>query len=114
MAKLYQISSKVTILAIGCKTERFLRIVAPSLVIKTSPLPFWIILSIPLGPKLVLKTSARPGKKSKKNPKKMKFLREIFKERIFPKKIKRGFGALTLGCVHILDSDVPLLLVFIL
>lgn len=46
-----------TIFATGCTTSIFLRIVAPSFVIRTSPLASWIILSIPFGPKLVRMTS---------------------------------------------------------
>ena len=47
-----------TILAAGWMTDICLRIVAPSLVIVTSPLPVWIILSIPRGPRLVRTASA--------------------------------------------------------
>jgi hypothetical protein len=47
-----------TIFAVGWMTEICLRIVAPSLVISTRPFPSWIILSMPLGPRLVLTTSA--------------------------------------------------------
>ena len=48
----------LTILAAGWRSFICFRIVAPSLVIVTSPLLAWIILSMPLGPKLVLIASA--------------------------------------------------------
>lgn len=47
-----------SILAVGWTTSIFWRIVAPSLVIRVYPLPSLIILSIPLGPRLVLIQSA--------------------------------------------------------
>jgi hypothetical protein len=49
-----------TILAVGCSTDKFFNIVAPSLVIKVSPLAERIILSIPFGPKELLRRSANP------------------------------------------------------
>ena len=47
-----------TIFAVGWTTSSFWRIVAPSLVMRISPRPSLIILSIPLGPRLVLMQSA--------------------------------------------------------
>lgn len=44
--------------AAGCMTLMCLRIVAPSLVMTTSPCAVWIILSIPLGPSDVRTASA--------------------------------------------------------
>jgi hypothetical protein len=44
------LESSTSILAVGWKTCRWLMIVAPSLVMITSPSLLWIILSIPLGP----------------------------------------------------------------
>ena len=41
-------------LAVGCITERFFRMVAPSFVMMTSPLAVSSSLSMPLGPRLVL------------------------------------------------------------
>merc|ERR1719158_2468608 len=51
--------SSTNILAAGWTTFIWLRMVAPSLVMVTSPLASWIILSMPLGPKLVLMASER-------------------------------------------------------
>merc|ERR1719322_386822 len=48
-----------SILAAGCMTFIWSRMVAPSLVIVTPPLASWIILSMPLGPRDVLMASAR-------------------------------------------------------
>ncbi|KNC31232.1 hypothetical protein FF38_14338 [Lucilia cuprina] len=45
--------SSTNILAAGCKTFICFKMVAPSLVMDTSPFPDWIILSMPRGPKLV-------------------------------------------------------------
>ncbi len=42
--------SSTSMRAAGCMTAMCLRMVAPSLVMTTSPLDVWIILSIPLGP----------------------------------------------------------------
>jgi len=47
-----------SIFAVGCTTSIFCKIVAPSLVISVSPRPSLIILSMPLGPRLVLMQSA--------------------------------------------------------
>lgn len=47
-----------SILAVGCETSIILRMVAPSLVMTTSPVPFWIILSMPRGPRDVRTASA--------------------------------------------------------
>lgn len=55
---LTEIVKYLTILAVGWTTSIFWRIVAPSLVIKIYPLWSLIILSIPLGPRLVLTQSA--------------------------------------------------------
>lgn len=44
--------------AAGCMTLMCLRMVAPSLVMTTSPWAVWIILSIPLGPSEVRTASA--------------------------------------------------------
>lgn len=52
------LNTKITILAVGWTTSIFCKIVAPSFVIKVSPLLSLIILSIPLGPRLVLIQSA--------------------------------------------------------
>ncbi len=46
------------ILAAGCMTAICFRMVAPSLVTRTSVGPLWIILSMPLGPREVLTASA--------------------------------------------------------
>lgn len=47
-----------TILAVGWTTSIFWRMVAPSLVMRVSPLPSRIILSMPRGPRLVRMQSA--------------------------------------------------------
>mmetsp|Transcript_41360 Transcript_41360/g.113800 ORF Transcript_41360/g.113800 Transcript_41360/m.113800 type:complete len:315 (+) Transcript_41360:1237-2181(+) len=47
-----------SILAVGCETSICFKMVAPSLVIITSPCPLWIILSMPRGPRLVRTASA--------------------------------------------------------
>ena len=52
------INGCITILAVGWTTSIFWRIVAPSLVIRVYPLPSLIILSMPLGPRLVRMQSA--------------------------------------------------------
>merc|ERR1719384_1323624 len=51
--------SSTSILAAGWTTFISLRMVAPSLVMVTSPLASWIILSMPRGPRLVLMASLR-------------------------------------------------------
>lgn len=48
----------LTILAVGWMTDIWLRMVAPSFVMVTSPFPDWIILSIPRGPREVRTASA--------------------------------------------------------
>lgn len=53
----YALEISTNILAVGWTTSIYLRIVAPSFVIKTSPRASYIILSMPLGPKLVRTTS---------------------------------------------------------
>jgi hypothetical protein len=50
-----------TILAVGCTTSNFWRMVAPSLVMRVSPRPSLIILSMPRGPRLVRMQSATAG-----------------------------------------------------
>jgi hypothetical protein len=57
----------ITIFAVGWMTSICLRMVAPSLVMRTSPLESWIILSIPLGPREVLTTSERAIRDKIKN-----------------------------------------------
>uniref|UniRef100_A0A147BV85 Putative secreted protein n=1 Tax=Ixodes ricinus TaxID=34613 RepID=A0A147BV85_IXORI len=52
------LDSSTSILAAGCSTCICFRMVAPSLVMVTSPLAAWIILSIPRGPRLVRMASA--------------------------------------------------------
>lgn len=47
-----------SILAVGCMTDMLFSMVFPSFVIIVSPLPLWIILSMPLGPREVRMASA--------------------------------------------------------
>lgn len=46
------------IFAVGCMTDMLFNMVLPSFVIIVSPLPLWIILSMPLGPREVRMASA--------------------------------------------------------
>mmetsp|Transcript_35888 Transcript_35888/g.89420 ORF Transcript_35888/g.89420 Transcript_35888/m.89420 type:complete len:233 (+) Transcript_35888:1248-1946(+) len=52
------LDNSTNILAVGCCTAICLSMVAPSLVITTPSLASWIILSMPLGPRLVRMASA--------------------------------------------------------
>mmetsp|Transcript_70079 Transcript_70079/g.222136 ORF Transcript_70079/g.222136 Transcript_70079/m.222136 type:complete len:208 (-) Transcript_70079:97-720(-) len=54
----WDLESSTSIFAAGCETSILSRIVAPSLVMITSPLASWTILSIPLGPSDVRTASA--------------------------------------------------------
>ena len=54
------LESSTSILAVGWKTCMWLMMVAPSLVMMTSPSFDWIILSMPLGPSDVRTQSATP------------------------------------------------------
>mmetsp|Transcript_14034 Transcript_14034/g.47391 ORF Transcript_14034/g.47391 Transcript_14034/m.47391 type:complete len:233 (+) Transcript_14034:967-1665(+) len=54
----WDLDSCTSICAVGWNTCSWLRIVAPSLVMSTSPSPFWIILSMPRGPREVRTASA--------------------------------------------------------
>lgn len=47
-----------SIFAVGCITDMLFSMVLPSFVIIVSPLPLWIILSMPLGPREVRMASA--------------------------------------------------------
>ncbi len=54
----WALDSWTSILAVGCMTDMLLSMVLPSLVMRASPLPLRIILSIPRGPSDVLMASA--------------------------------------------------------
>ena len=55
------LDSSTSILAVGWNTCMWLMMVAPSLVMMTSPSFDWIILSMPLGPSDVRTQSATPA-----------------------------------------------------